>query len=79
MTHASRQVEAPSASPRSASASNAGISANQNLLTSWKLCERQAARDYYDRAVARMNATYPKSPRLLVVKEEAASVLSLTE
>ena len=52
-----------------------GIDPSLNRL----LPESDPARDYYDRAVARMNATFPKSPQLLQYKAEASSVLGIAE
>lgn len=46
-------------------------------MTSWRLGRHEEARDYYRRAVARVEATHPRSPWLLVAKEEAATLLGV--
>jgi Tfp pilus assembly protein PilF len=46
-------------------------------MTEWKLGNRSEARDYYDRAVARAEHTFPKFPEFTVLKEEAAELLGV--
>ena len=48
-------------------------------MTASNLGEIGEARQYYDRGVARRNATLPKSPLLIRMNEEAAEVLGIEE
>jgi len=46
-------------------------------MTSWKLGRTTEARSFYSRAAARMDETYPDSPRFRRLREEAAGVLGI--
>jgi tetratricopeptide (TPR) repeat protein len=46
-------------------------------MTEWKLGNKKEARDYYDRAVARAEHTFPKFPEFTLLKEEAAELLGV--
>ncbi|UCF68561.1 MAG: tetratricopeptide repeat protein, partial [Acidobacteriota bacterium] len=46
-------------------------------MTSWQLGRREEARRYYDRAVARLEATFPWEPRNVMRRREAARLLGL--
>lgn len=46
-------------------------------MTAFKLGKPAEAREYYDRAVARILATYPENPEYDRVREEAAEVLGI--
>ena len=46
-------------------------------MTSWQLGEKNEARSYYDRALARMQATYPKNPDSIKARDEAARLLGI--
>ena len=46
-------------------------------MTESKLGRSADARRTYDRAVARMNETWPKSPDFVLLKKEAAKVLGM--
>jgi tetratricopeptide (TPR) repeat protein len=46
-------------------------------MTEWKLGNESAARDTYDRALARMEATWPRYPEYLMLREEAADLLGI--
>jgi tetratricopeptide (TPR) repeat protein len=48
-------------------------------MTSWRLGRKSEAFSYYSRAVARMEETYPDSPRFQRLREEAAEVLGIEE
>ena len=47
-------------------------------MTAHALGKPSAARDYYDRAVARLEATYPDNPQTVLFRDEAASVLGVS-
>jgi tetratricopeptide (TPR) repeat protein len=44
-------------------------------MTEWNLDRQADARSTYDRAVARMNDTWPKSPDLVLLKKEAGRLI----
>jgi len=44
-------------------------------MTEWKLGRRSSARSYFDRAVVRMDATYPRYPAFRRLRDEAAGLL----
>ena len=46
-------------------------------MTEWKLGNRSEAREYYARAVARMEQTYPRFPEFILLKEETAELLGI--
>ena len=46
-------------------------------MTLEKLGDRDGARRWYDRAVARMDETYPENPELIAFKQEAAELLGI--
>ncbi len=46
-------------------------------MTGAKIGNGAEAREYYDRAVARMNETYPRSPEYNLLREEAAELLGI--
>jgi hypothetical protein len=46
-------------------------------MTLEELGDRVGARRWFDRAVARMDETYPKNPELIAFKQEAAELLGL--
>jgi tetratricopeptide (TPR) repeat protein len=46
-------------------------------MTSWRLGDKNDARSYYDRAVVRMHATYPKNPENVRARNEAAELLGI--
>ena len=46
-------------------------------MTSSRLGNARQARSYYDRAVARMNATFPKNPIPVLLRDEAEAVLGI--
>jgi len=48
-------------------------------MTEWKLGNRDEARSYHERAVARMNETYPRYPGYIMLKEEAAEVVGIKD
>jgi Flp pilus assembly protein TadD len=46
-------------------------------MTESKLGNRAEAHDYYDRGVARMNATYPRFPEYIMLRDEAAELIGI--
>ena len=46
-------------------------------MIDWNLGDRASARSYYDRAVARLEATFPDNPATLMLQEDARGVLGL--
>jgi hypothetical protein len=46
-------------------------------MTESKLGHQADARRMYDRAVERMNETWPKSPDLVLLKSEAGKIIGL--
>ncbi len=44
-------------------------------MTLEKLGDRDGARRWYDRAVARMDETYPENPELIAFRQEATELL----
>jgi tetratricopeptide (TPR) repeat protein len=46
-------------------------------MTEFQLDNRAEARRYYDRAVSRMNETYPRYPEYQLLREEAAELLGI--
>jgi hypothetical protein len=46
-------------------------------MTSYRLGGKPDARSYYDRAVARMHATYPKNLGHIRARDEAAELLGI--
>ena len=48
-------------------------------MTSYRLGESQAAREYYDRAVARAEKTYPLEPPNVFFRKEASELMASHE
>jgi tetratricopeptide (TPR) repeat protein len=46
-------------------------------MTEWRLGNQTEARSYYERALARMNATYRSSPGYVLLRDEAAEMLGI--
>ena len=47
-------------------------------MIDWNLGDRASARSYYDRAVARREATFPDNLGALLLQEDARGVLGLS-
>ena len=48
-------------------------------MTEWQLGRKSEARDYYDRSIARMNETYPRFAEYVLMQQEAAALLGVSD